>query len=71
MTKITADRVRLGEEFATAGRWYVRAQEAELARHPSGDLPGTIAAYSLGNTKDRVPVSVRNDCHVYVARKDG
>ena len=71
MIAITAETVRLGEEFAVAGRWYVRACESELARHPASDKPETIAAYSLGDNKHRVPVSVRNDCRVFVARKEG
>ena len=68
MIQIPINDVNPGEEFAFAGRWYVCAQEAALARHPAARKPSTVAAYSLGDNKNRVPVSIMMGLPVFVKR---
>ena len=67
MTQISVNNVSPGEEFSFAGRWYVRALEAELLHHPAANKLSTIPAYSLGDNKNRVPVSFVMGLPVFVA----
>lgn len=69
MTKLSVENVNPGEEFSYAGRWYARAQEAEITSHPANGKQGATLAYSLGDNKSRVPVSFAAGCEVFVKTK--
>ncbi len=65
MVSILAETLSPGQQFCYAGRWYARAQEDELARHPVG-MSDQVAAYSLGDNRNRVPVAVAPGISVFV-----